>query len=205
MKSSFLDKMSLLKVLQELLRPWYKSASNHKPKRPLERKHTSGFRSYATVTDNWKLQDMEEPRQFWKLLWLSMRGLTLAKTCKQACFCSYQLSQQNRALSAHLRRHWLWLLLVSSLLGTAGAQPSQGAGIRDISLAPWLWMWLLPSSGGEVFMHPHCKPWPDVAWCSLVAASVSCTALVLDFIPTDFWNLGPGWSLSASLFYGATD
>lgn len=34
MKSSFLERMSLLKVLQELLRPWYKSASSHKPNRP---------------------------------------------------------------------------------------------------------------------------------------------------------------------------
>lgn len=34
MKSSFLERISLLKVLQELLRPWYKSASNHKPNRP---------------------------------------------------------------------------------------------------------------------------------------------------------------------------
>lgn len=37
MKSSFLERISLLKVLQELLRPWYKSASNHKPNRPLKR------------------------------------------------------------------------------------------------------------------------------------------------------------------------
>lgn len=34
MKSSFLERISLLKVLQELLRPWYKSASSHKPNRP---------------------------------------------------------------------------------------------------------------------------------------------------------------------------
>lgn len=37
MKSSFLERISLLKVLQELLRPWYKSASSHKPNRPLKR------------------------------------------------------------------------------------------------------------------------------------------------------------------------
>lgn len=34
MKSSFFERISLLKVLQELLRPWYKSASSHRPNRP---------------------------------------------------------------------------------------------------------------------------------------------------------------------------
>lgn len=42
MKSSFLERMSLLKVLQELLRPWYKSASSHKPNRPLKRLKKKG-------------------------------------------------------------------------------------------------------------------------------------------------------------------
>lgn len=37
MKSSFLERISLLKVLQELLRPWYKSASSHKPNLPLKK------------------------------------------------------------------------------------------------------------------------------------------------------------------------
>lgn len=41
--------MSLLKVLQELLRPWYKSASNHKPNRPLKRKYMTNFRLYIIV------------------------------------------------------------------------------------------------------------------------------------------------------------
>lgn len=48
MKSSFLERISLLKVLQELLRPWYKSASSHKPNRPLKRlkKNVKTFQSY---------------------------------------------------------------------------------------------------------------------------------------------------------------
>lgn len=34
-KSSFFDSVSLLKVLQKWLRPWYRSSSNHKPNCPL--------------------------------------------------------------------------------------------------------------------------------------------------------------------------
>lgn len=49
MKSSFLERISLLKVLQELLRPWYKSASSHRPNRPLKIRAKGVEKSFASA------------------------------------------------------------------------------------------------------------------------------------------------------------
>lgn len=192
MKSSFLDKMSLLKVLQELLRPWYRSASNHKPNRPLK-KYTPNVRLYLTRGCRgvlWRKVGNSENR--WDWTWRLNPGKALANklafihtgksqqsTSMSAGVCAYS------ALRAWLQCHQLHVLLMSSLPNMAGVQLLQSTDSRDLSPQ------LSSSLGGEMFMHPQCKPWPDIARGSLLSASLSCTVLAPDFISTNFWNWGP--------------
>lgn len=84
------------------------------------------------------------------------------------------------------------LTSVPSAPVAAGEQPPQhgwspAAAEQPRQQGPFPALDMVPSSLGEdMFMHPQCKPWPDIAHGSLLSASVSCTVLAPDFISTDF-------------------
>lgn len=91
-----------------------------------------------------------------------------------------------------VRIHCLTCLAsVPSAPGAAGEQPPKHgwspAAAKHRQQGPFPALDMVPSSlGGEMFMHPQCKPWPDIARGSLLSASLSCTVLAPDFVSTNF-------------------
>lgn len=177
--------MSLLKVLQELLRPWYKSASNHKPNRPLKRKYTKKFRLYITVKI---LEAVGTTRAVTRrnlgnsedLLDRTWRAQSWQSTCQEArravpslLFVPVSRAERRTEHAPAAPR----AVQLFALPAVAEAETRAQA----LGSLPWLFgcglgpFWFRRRRG--VYTHSRCKSCPDVPWCSLQSALVKSYSL----------------------------
>lgn len=146
MKSSFLDKMSLLKVLQELLRPWYKSASNHNPNRPLKKKYTKKFRLYITVkileavgtTRAATRRNLGNSEDLLDWTWRAQSWQSnLPRTSRSSPLAFVCASERGRAQDRACACSPLYRSAVCT--ASCGWGWDEGAGVGVPSLAVWMW------------------------------------------------------------------